>query len=282
MPWVELRYGVRRTHAPHLVPEEQVGTTAHSFRSVYGFGDATASRILREGTAAVGGESPVLYTDVLRIDIDRSIGDVTRFRDHLRRVGAAYRLFDTGRRGGHFEIPTGPREGTALHTADALWVRQHVADGAADLSIYKPTGQWRLVGAVHEKSPGKIKRLVELAEGSLTVVPPAPAVEPTPEQPAPEDISLQARADWLANLTAVREAGGRTPHLYILVCHAVELGLPYDETLAQCIWWNSRFASPPHPEHYIRSKVSATYNQVRYRRNNGNRNRLPNSEARHE
>lgn len=124
--------------------------------------------------------------------------------------------------------------------------------------------------------------MVEQAAGSLLIIPPAPPLELPPEQPAPAEADFAARADWLSNLTAPRNAGGRTPHLYILVCHAVELGLPYEETLAQCIWWNSRFASPPHPEHYIRSKVSQTYNQVRYRRKNGNRNRLPNTEARHE
>lgn len=169
----------------------------------------------------------------------------------------AFQLWHTGRRGAHFHVDIEPMAGSSIHKAQKEWVRRNVP--GADLSIYNPTGQWRLPLTVHEKAPGKIKRLVAEYPGKPLKIP--EYVVPPPVGAAVALPETTTHSLFMANLMVRRGEGQRTPHLFILACNAHELGLPLDTAIRRVLWWNERYASPAHGVDYVARKVDEVYRQ---------------------
>lgn len=198
-----------------------------------------------------------LCSDELYVDIDTGEKDVLQFRDKLAAMEVAFQRWSTGGRGGHFHVGIEPMEGTTIHKAQREWVRNNVGP-SADLSIYTPTGQWRLPLATHRKHPGGVKLLVEERDGNQLTIPPYQAPPPVPIYTLPTDVSAKT---FMINLMVQRGAGHRTPHIYILACNAHELGLSLDKAVDRVLWWNRRYSTPPHPAAYVAAKVSEVYRQ---------------------
>lgn len=255
--YLEMRCGVRRTHDIVLVPLKDYAErpTRYSFRSVYAYPDETKFTIEQQGTTDGLAETPV-YSDTLFVDIDRSVEDVVQFREKLVKLGVGFTQWSTGRRGGHFHIPIEPMFGATVPMDQKTWVKNLAGDGAADLSIYSVNGQWRLPYAVHEKAPGRLKVPVETVAGTKLVIPKSIAPPPVARVMNKKQVT---KMTYVSNLTSARGAGGRSPHMYIICCNAVALGIELDELVADLVVWNSRYASPPHEDAYVVNFAEKTY-----------------------
>lgn len=253
MWWVEVRYGVRRTHAPIVLSADDrrvhVGGP-YSFRSVYEHDNVEWCAMHQQRT---GGN---LRSTVLRVDIDGTELELRQFVDGLRQRDYGYRVWHTGRRGGHVEVAIETMIGPRVADAQKIWVRDHVP--GADLSIYNPRGMWRLPYAVHEKAAGSLKVLVEERAGTKLVIGAAP--------PAPPPISstdrMPTRDDWMRTLTQQCGSGGRSTNMYILAKQAVALGISCEEAVKHALWWNAKWCSPPHDPRYVADKIVANYRQL--------------------
>lgn len=251
---LELRFGVRRLGAPLLVPPQEVGQwPLRNFRSVYAY----AAEDMK-GRGVKDMEGVRLYSDQLFVDIDKTQEEVDKFKEFLISSGVKFELWHTGRRGGHFVIDIEPMVGTDIHISQAAWVREALGD-SADMTLYKPTGQWRLPGTVHEKHPGHIKHLVFKNPGKKLFIP-ASTIKLTIK--SSETLPLETKADWLSNMTLIRGEGQRSLHIYILCKSCMACGIELEEAQDCVSWWNERFCTPPHDDAYVRNKVEAIYYQL--------------------
>lgn len=204
------------------------------------------------------GSHPVA-ADTVFIDIDGAAEDVEATKQKLLSMGITFEQWHTGRRGGHFHIPTTFMQGSDVPWSHKMWVAEHFAPMNPDMSIYTHTGQWRLPYTVHEKNPGHVKQLIFEHVGTTLTVP--MVSRPTSDR-VDRSTDFDLKRNWLDNLTRECGSGQRAPHIYILCCNAVELGLDCDEATEEIQRWNSRFARPAHDERYIANKVLANYMQL--------------------
>ena len=253
MWWVEVRYGVRRTHDTILLPatDPRAHTAGpYSFRSVYEHGD------VRWAGDTGGPVHYQLHSEQLLVDIDGSAEQLSLLCDNLQRQLVAYSCWHTGRRGGHVAIDIEPMTGPRVADDQRHWVQTHVT--GADMTIYRPRAMWRLPYAVHEKAPGNIKTLVETRPGRKLVIAAAP--------PAPPPVSLlgapATRDDWMRTITHQCSEGGRSTNMYILAKQAVSLGISCADAIQAALWWNKTWCRPPHDPRYVAAKVAANYRQL--------------------
>ncbi len=247
--YVELRAAVRRTHAPRLVPLEQVAE--HSgFRSVFAFDEATAQRIREQGGTGGLRNCPV-YADTMFMDFDSHRPD--EFLAWLAGSGLEHSIWDSGGRSVHVHIPMQPVFGAWVPRACKEWTKKHAP--TADISFLHPAGVYRLAGTFHAKFPGRCKTLIGHAPGNLLVLAepigaarftPQPLAESTPEH-------------FFTMLTKAVGEGNRRPYAWQLATVAAECGMEFDDAVEHLLWWNSRLVDPPHAPDAIIKQVESAY-----------------------
>jgi hypothetical protein len=249
--WAEIRTAVRRTHAPRLVPLDQVDQHT-GFRSVFAYDDATAERIREQGGTGGLRNVPV-YADTLFLDFDGH--DPSEFREWLLGSGLSGFEFDSGNRSVHFHIPMQPVFGAWVPRACKLWVKKHAP--TADISFYHPAGVYRLEGTYHPKQPGRCKTLTGMWGGEALVLP-----EPAAERFAPAAAEETTPEQFYTMLLQSVAEGGRRPRAWLLATMAAECGMSFDEATDHLLWWNQHHCHPAHSADAIIKQVESAYRRL--------------------
>jgi hypothetical protein len=254
--YVELRYEVQRKHKPILVPISEIACgKGMTFRSVYAYDEPTANHILEYGITR-GLEDVAVYSDTLFIDVDRD-EEVASIKEDLISQNVKFSQWVTGNRGCHFHVSCIPVYGKMVPQSQAQWVYLRYGD-SVDSSIYRPSGQIRIPGAVHSKT-GKVKTLTDIREGSQVDIPQLTALPPKPRT----EIKTATRSSYVANLTRYCEHY-RHRHIMIIVKEGISLELPYEHILNDVLRWNAGgWVTVPLPEAEVEQHVRKTYLQHR-------------------
>ena len=237
---------VKRFGEPQLV-EELEGR--QGFRSVFGYPESTALAIRKQKSMRNISHLPV-YCDTLFVDFDDQPAAAGTFCAYLDMEGIAYEEFDSGNRSYHYHIPVEPVVGSWVPRAAYDFARKH-ADGC-DLSIYRHTGLFRLMGTWHEKRPGNLKTRIKAGEGrSITLKEPEhwEAKHTADDQGVPLGIITAKRVD----------SGGRRCYVYTIGSVCCKRNLPEEQALQIALEWNTNNAIPPLDPEIVWQKVKEAY-----------------------
>ena len=223
-----------------------------NYQSVYQYPRETVEIIQNQGNTA-GLKGVPVYTDTLFIDIDKE-DSVAPVLEILKGLGFQMDILTTGNRGIHVEIPCEPMEGSEVPYSQCQWLKNHGLWDYVDTTFYHPAGQFRVRGAIHEKT-GKTKELLETLPGDTLTIPlitPPPITVTLHDE---EDIgSPEAQFQFQMNLMRKRDEGQRHLHIYILVQSGLRAGVEPDELMDCVLWWNAN-QDNPHREDVVVSKV---------------------------
>jgi hypothetical protein len=249
--YVEIRTAVKRTHAPRLVPLEQVSQHT-GFRSTFAYDAATAARIREQGSTG-GLRNCEVFADTLFMDFDGH--EPTQFREWLAGSGLAYEEWDSGGRSVHFHIPMQPVFGAWVPRACKQWVKQRAP--TADISFYHPAGVYRLPGTYHSKHPGRCKVLVSGKTGDILEL-----TAPADERYVPVHIDETTPEKFFTLLMQAVGEGQRRPRAWLLSTMAAECGMEFDEAVEHLLFWNSKLVDPPHAPDTIIKQVESAYRRL--------------------
>jgi hypothetical protein len=241
----ETRSQVARFGAPVLGNKND-----NNYRSFFGFPSSTQDLIKKQGHVK-NLDDQELYCDEILIDIDDSTS-VDAVLAAIKKSGFAHTVFTTGNRGCHVSIPIEPVQSKHLVYSVKLFVKGLGIWNLIDTSVFRAAGQFRAVGAKHEKT-GKQKSALYAVEGSIPklriVVPPPVAHTRLDVNHEPTE---QDKFQLYMNMLAARDPGARTPHFYILFKSCIRAGL--DNPSEIILWWNST-QKEPHPDKYVINKI---------------------------
>lgn len=245
----EWRKKTRRYGPPELHPKD---TDGYNFHSTYGYPESTADIIREQGnTRNLKGKA--VYSDTLYIDVDKD-DHVDSVRSRLEELSVPFAEFNTGNRGRHFHIGIVPTEGTNVIYSQIQWLKDNDLWGLIDQTIYKETGQFRAIGAIHQKT-GKVKELVDLHYvDKLLAIPmltPPPVI--VPDTPV-DDGDAESRKNYFMNLMAVRDEGGRHGHMYILWRSGLSAGFDRETIKDSIRRWNEQQPNP-HTNYMVEQKL---------------------------
>lgn len=239
---------VKRTGVPVLVDSDQL-VGRQGFRSVFGYPETTTLTIQKQANTRDITHLPV-YCDTLFVDFDDQIELANKFEHYLREEQYEFSKYDSGNRSVHFHVPVVPIVGNWVPRAVYEYASKH-ANGC-DLSIYRHTGLFRLVGTWHEKHPGHFKRLLATSSGRSLVI----------EQPRGQTLTY-ARQDLGVPLSLIInkrvDTGGRRCYAYTIgnVCN--KRGLSQEDALRLALQWNDTCAVPPLEPEIIWQKIEEAY-----------------------
>ncbi len=246
----EWRKSVVRYGKPKLA-ESNPGD--YNFHSVYCFPPETVNKIETQGHMKnLDGCS--VYSDTLYIDIDKP-GHVAKATAILEDLKAPVKILSTGNRGIHAEVATSPLLGPNTIYSQKRWLKSAGLWELVDTSIYRPAGQFRALGAIHQKT-GRRKTIVREIAGTPLVIPmlTPPPIASGVQDWAQEEGSPEAEFQLHLNLLAVRGVGCRTPHMYIVFKSAQRAGLTRQEA-EECVYWWNDSQQDPHPTEYVAKKL---------------------------
>lgn len=251
--YFEIRSSKERVGAPVLIPASKLTLTT-GFRSVYGFTEETAEHI-KQTRSTAGLKGTPVYAEEILIDFDDQYDEANKFRESLIKDNISFTAYDSGNRSVHFHVPHAPICEEWVPLAHKQWVLSRTK--LADTSFYHAVGMFRLPLTVHEKT-GKLKLVVDSHEGALlTLTKPA---KPERITSLKADSSGKLKHRFFLNLTKRVGSGGRSTHVSCMLARdAYRLGLSEDECFAQVKKWNDNFASPPHSDDTLRSKIEYEY-----------------------
>jgi hypothetical protein len=244
---------VKRDGRPQLLAKDKL-VAVGGFQSVFGYPPDTAKRIREQGNTRRLYNSP-LYIEELLIDFDDAPADADKLGEMLRRNKLRHRMYDSGNRSTHYHIDVVPRTSTTLARDVRQWVQLHAP--GADLSIYTPTGLFRLPGTWHEKNPGHRKELVINYQGEPLVI---PQIE---DKRATHYLSSRRGAEekFLRGLVKRQGAGGRRCYAWYLGKKAADAGVEEGDALERIVRWNSQYCNPPLDLDDIVTKVREAYDE---------------------
>jgi len=247
--WVEHRPAVRRFAKPVLVPLESLDGLL-GFRSMYAFGDKTADWIRKKGSMTDLRGRP-LYSDTLFLDFDDCFDEAYQFREFLQ---WEFYMYHSGGRSIHFHIPIEPMLDPDVFLQQKKWVKRHAP--AADVSIYRPCGLYRLEGTFH-RSTKQPKILEDCNDGPKLKIDehiPAHKVLPT-VQPRNPSMTFQTMLEDECG------PGNRRPFMFRLIAFGVDLGYTEFDLYQMVRLWNDRRTSPPLPITSFNEYFKKTYEQ---------------------
>jgi len=254
----ELRVAVSRPGPPQLEilgDERDWSAKGYNFRSMYAYPTSVADSIRSSGNTKGLKGQPVVST-VLFLDAD-SDSDAVACQRLLRELGVLHFIYSTSNRGLHFHIPIRKMVGTDVIHSQITWLKNNGFWGVVDTSIYREGGQYRLIGATHQKTGG-IKKEVGVIDGLTLEIPtvktPIVTRMVSTRVADPEDFPAERR-DYFLNLTSHRDVGGRTPHFFILWKQGIRAGFSEECIAEDILWYNDNYCHPPHHEEYVKGKV---------------------------
>ena len=255
----EYLYEVRTTKirkaAIQLVPYSEL-SNYQGFRSMYGYTQETADLIM-ETKSTAGLDGAPVYSDLLLVDFDNNEDAAHAMADELRAYD--WVKFDSGGRSIHLHIRINPMFGANVPHIQKLWMFQNFPK--ADLSIYKTAGIYRLANTIHEKNPGRAKKVLETnLVGNALELKLKDDIMPEPKKYTfIENSELTNILECLISIEVKEGTVGRNTHVFKIgrVCN--ELGLsPYDAIKLSTIW-NEKMCIPSLPEASLISAIKSAY-----------------------
>lgn len=216
------------------------------FRSLYGVSLETAKAIQQAGTAKWF--KGVVWSERLCLDFD-GYDAAERAERRIRELGYDYMAYDTGGRGGHFELLRNSAPSHLLPQMDKQWAKEHFPE--CDASIYTHLHPYRLEGTKHEKT-GNRKELVSQHRGKYISLAP---LTPRTELPAASSGHYTQGGKSIfdcfrVSANTVPALNGERHHTLVRLCYALrdEAQAPADLAL----WWleetNKMFEEPKEQE----------------------------------
>ena len=246
----EYRFEVMRKGSPVL---EETPSVQYNFQSTFGYPEETA-RHIKDNNNTKDLKGKAVHSDTLFIDIDES-ANIDDACSILRKLGVGHEIWSTGNRGCHIHIPIKEMVGTKVVYSQTTWLKDVGLWPLVDTSIYREGGQFRVPGALHQKT-GKPKVKTGTIEGTKlrikTLTP--PPIAPRYFEDVSTTASPSAVFDYMMNLLAKRSEGGRHQHMFILWCRGREAGYSVDQIHGDILAWNDR-QDLPHPTHIVQAKL---------------------------
>jgi hypothetical protein len=241
----ETRESVARVGAPVLGDKND-----NNYRSFFGFPSSTQDLIKKQGHVKdLDGQE--LYCDEILVDVDDN-SSIDATLAAIKKSGVKHTVYTTGNRGCHISIPIEPIQHRQLVYSVKQYVKSLGIWDYIDTSVFRAAGQFRAVGARHEKT-GKHKSVLYEVEGN---VPKLRIMAPPPLTHAKLDVNHepteQDKFQLYINMLAARGPGTRTPHFYILWRSCIRAGVSNPTEII--LWWNSRQSSP-HSDKYVINKI---------------------------
>jgi len=247
----EYRRTTKRIGGPLLRPGDMDGGGEFNFRSLYGYPSETAGFIRKNNNTRDLKRKPI-FSDVLLIDVDNE-AFVDEVRQGLVQGNVVFTEYDTGNRGRHFHVNIEPMIGDHVIYSQIQWLKKMELWDKVDTSVYRETGQFRTIGAKHQKT-GKIKKDVGGTEGHATKIPKqVPPPVTVPEYDVGSGSSDEQQI-FLMNLLLKRGEGQRHLHIFILWRSGLKAGYE-PETVKDAIRMWNRAQAIPHEEHVMESKL---------------------------
>lgn len=243
----ELRSGFRSAKNPVFVKKSDLsGKTG--FRSIYGY----PKEILEIGLRR---HNLPLYSDTLFLDVDNNQPATDRIQQWLLDNKVKFKLYWTGNRGHHFEIPIEPMEGQHVPHLQKTFVQKTFP--GADLSLYKSTGIIRLEGTYHTKNPGGKKSLVQEHGGNILTI--SPSLIPDYILPSLGGVNEEAEEILDHMLCRIIEEGCRNKTLFVMASLCKEIGIDYENCYDLLYEYNTYFVNPPLDVHEIKTIIRSSF-----------------------
>ena len=257
MWFIELRYTIVRMHKPLFIPMNQaydkIGPT---FRSVYAYPEEVLKD--RETTKNFFGTD--LAANTLFIDIDNGQSTVERIEHDLKMNDVYFEKWDTGNRGAHFHVGTPFIVSPYLHqfhkfTLSSYWP-DLIEKNLIDCSIYNPSGQIRMPGAVHNKT-GRVKLLEYVHKGQYLLDILEGVIVKSKDR-----LEYVATSDSYNRLVLSKVyPGGRHLHIMKIVKEGIVLNYSLDKVFEDVLFWNRYGALEPLPFNEVETHVSKCWRQ---------------------
>lgn len=224
------------------------------FRSVYAFAARERDLLLSQQHMRRITHLPVIAIELL-VDFDDHVDEAYAFRQLLDDRAIMYNMYDSGNRSVHFHIATTRQEGAWVPYAQREWVRQTAP--AADLTVYRHTGLFRLPYTWHEKNPGHRKKLIVAQRGAMLDI---PRLEPKlVSVPVTAIGAADAQAKLAYGLRKHQVAGGRRVHAWFLGAMAYDAGLGLDEAINMVLEWSQGYSYPVLDPDVVVTKVEEAF-----------------------
>ena len=251
---VEIRASVVRAGPPRLVPyAERYNHTG--FTSMYGYTQAAAEYI-RQSSGTRGMKEFPIYSDTLFVDFDNEEEAADDFRGLVESLGHSFEMYHSGGRSIHFHIPIEPMFGQGVPDSQKYWMEQ--AAPAADMSIYRHAGLYRLPGTYHAKYPGQKKHLLYSSDGSILRIENRPQGQVVFEEEGPKDEAYFH--DILGKLLHMRASeGDRHKHAYKITMACRTSGKDEHYTRRLLGMWNRERCLPPKPDWELEKLINWVY-----------------------
>jgi hypothetical protein len=248
-----------RSGKPNLLTDEQFSNIV-GFRSIFGFPEeAQANIIATRSTANLGNFE--LYCDMIYLDFDNDeIAEDSAIK-WLQKEAIACEIYHSGNRGKHIHIPIVPLQSKGIPNKVRRFVDTYFK--GADLSIYKPSGIFRLAGTPHLKRPGNYKDLIHRLEGKVLDINQYPIISDirfAVSIAADEmDLSFINTLVLQYSHTNISE-GGRNTHLNSLIWACSLAGFGMQECKQAVEYWNLNHCSPSLSELDCDYRIKRMYN----------------------
>jgi hypothetical protein len=144
----------------NMLPAEEVAKK-QGFCSIYAFQEDAAKEIIAQGNSKGLGRFPV-WADKVVFDLDNGEEGLQELTAWCQERKLGYRIFSSGSKGFHLEVPHIPVLSRSLPYTHRLLAES--TGVPCDPTLYQSGRLYRLEGTLHEKT-GKPKQLVEEVEG---------------------------------------------------------------------------------------------------------------------
>ena len=237
----------------NMLPVDEVAKK-HGFCSIYAFEEDAAKEIIAQGNSKGLGRFPV-WADKIVLDLDNGEEGLQELTAWCQERELGYRVFSSGSKGFHLEVPHIPVLDKNLPYTHRLLAES--TGVPCDPTLYQSGRLYRLEGTIHEKT-GKSKQLVEEVEGeNLLEI----AIREPPESRFKirdvEDSELlpfflSAVANSIGSSPGV---GRRHTFLWGMAKDAGRCGLSYETTLELLLTANASWGSDSKDVDYVINAV---------------------------
>lgn len=228
------------------------------FRTVYAYNEETVTQLCKQQNFR-GLRAVPVFADDLLLDFDNNEQAAFDFANKLLNRRLSHRLYSSGNRSIHVEVPTTPIEGASVPHTHKQFVAKHAP--GADLTIYNHAALYRLAGTWHEKNPGHRKELLRQYDGFILEL-------PLVNKPVKSIAAIKSSTNWTLLDLALKDKvaeGGRRIHVWRIATRCYDLGVDFNDALQYAMQWNITHASPVLDLHIVEQKVREAYEQRAYK-----------------